>query len=52
MKKIYSLFLAGTINFAVSYQSGQKKASDKSATDSTSVVPELNILTPVEANAG
>lgn len=52
MKKIYSLFLAGTIVFAVSCQSGQKKAGEKSATDSTAVVSELNTLTPDEVSAG
>ncbi|MFY9150699.1 MAG: DUF1080 domain-containing protein [Prolixibacteraceae bacterium] len=52
MKKIYSLFLAGTIVFAVSCQSGQKKAGEKSATDSTAVVAENNTLTPEEVNAG
>jgi len=50
MKKIYSLLLAGTVVFAVSCQSGQKKASEKSATVET--VAEANTLTPAEASSG
>jgi len=54
MRKIYSLLLAGSIVFAVSCQSGQKKAGEKSAKDSTAVaaVPELNKLTADEASGG
>jgi hypothetical protein len=56
MRKIYSLLLAGTVVFAVSCQSGQKKAGEKSAQDSTAVAaaaaPELNKLTADEANVG
>lgn len=52
MKKIYSLVLAGTLIFAVSCQSGQKKGGEKSATDSTAVASALNTLTPEEVNGG
>ncbi len=52
MKKIYSLVLAGTVFFAVSCQSGQKKAAEKSAKDSIAVASQINTLTPEEANAG
>lgn len=55
MRKIYSLLLAGTIVFGVSCQSGQKKAGEKSAQDSTAVAaaaPELNKLSADEASAG
>lgn len=52
MKKIFSLLLAGTFVFAVSCQSGQKKAGEKSAKDSTAVTaPEINKLTEEEAGA-
>ena len=52
MKKIYSLVLAGTFVFAVSCQTGQKKAGEKSAKDTTAVVAENNALTPEEVNSG
>jgi len=55
MRKIYSLLLAGTIVFGVSCQSGQKKAGEKSAKDTTVVAaaaPELNKLSAEEASAG
>lgn len=55
MRKIYSLLLAGTIVFGVSCQSGQKKAGEKSAKDTTAVAaaaPELNKLSAEEASAG
>ncbi len=55
MKRIYSLLLAGTVVFAVSCQSGQKKPTEKSAKDSTAVaatVETINQLTPEEANSG
>ncbi len=51
MKKIYSLFLAGTLIFAVSCQSGQKKAGEKTA-EATTETPELNKLTQEETNNG
>jgi hypothetical protein len=53
MKKIHSILLAGSIIFAVSCQSGQKKGSEKSAKDTTAVAaPEINKLTADEANSG
>ena len=56
MKKIYSLLLAGTIAFSLaSCQGGQKKTGEKSAQDSTAVVaavPEINVLSAEETNAG
>ncbi|HZL09776.1 MAG TPA: DUF1080 domain-containing protein [Prolixibacteraceae bacterium] len=53
MKKINSLLLAVTVVFAVSCQSGQKKAGEKSAKDSTAVAaPELNKLSADEASTG
>ena len=52
MKKIYSFLLAGSIVFAVSCQGGKKKASEKSASDSTAVVSELNTLSTEEINTG
>ena len=55
MRRIYSLLLAGSIVFAVSCQSGQKKAGEKSAKDTTAVAPaapELNKLSSEEASAG
>lgn len=53
MKRFYSIFLAGTLIFAVSCQSGQKKAGEKSASDSTLVaVPEVNQLSAEETNTG
>jgi len=54
MKNIFSLLLAGIVVFGVSCQSGQKKAGEKSATDSTAVAaaPEVNKLTADEANTG
>jgi hypothetical protein len=56
MRKIHSLLLAGSIVFAVSCQSGQKKAAEstekeKSATAAPET-PELNKLTADEASAG
>jgi hypothetical protein len=56
MRKIHSLLLAGSIVFAVSCQSGQKKAAEstekeKSAT-AAPATPELNKLTAEEASAG
>ena len=50
MKKLFSFLLAGTFVFAISCQSGQKKAEEKSA-----VVEEtagLNELTKAETDAG
>ena len=53
MKKFYSLFLAGTLIFAVSCQSGQKKAGEKSAKDAAvEAVPEVNQLSAEETSTG
>ena len=53
MKKIYSLLFAGTVIFAVSCQSGQKKTGEKSAQEAkTEAVPELNKLSVDEVSAG
>lgn len=55
MRKIFSLLLAGSIVFAVSCQSGQKKAAEKSAKETTAVTPaapELNKLSAEEVSAG
>jgi hypothetical protein len=53
MKRIYSLFLAGTFVFAVSCQSGQKKTGEKSAQETAAVAaPELNKLTADEVSSG
>lgn len=53
MKKIYSLFLAGTFVFAVSCQSGQKKTGEKSTQEATTeAAPELNKLSADEASNG
>lgn len=53
MKKIYSLFLAGTFVFAVSCQSGQKKTGEKSAQEATTeAASELNKLSADEASNG
>lgn len=52
MKKIYSLLLAGTLIFAFSCQSGQKKVAEKSAKDTTAVVVADNTLAPDEVNSG
>lgn len=53
MKKIYSLLLAGSIVFAVSCQSGQKKAGEKSAqVEKTEAAPELNKLSAEETSNG
>lgn len=52
MKKIYSILLAGTIVFAVSCQSGQKKAGEKSATTTEAAVPADNTLSADETAAG
>jgi len=53
MKNIYSLLLAGIVVFGVSCQSGQKKAGEKSATDTTAVAaPVLNQLTADETATG
>jgi hypothetical protein len=51
MKRIYSLLLAGTLVFALSCQSGQKKPGEKTA-ESTTEAPELNKLTQDEASNG
>ena len=53
MKKICSLFLACTVAFAVSAQSVQKKAVEKTVQKAkTAVAPALNKLTPAEVTAG
>jgi len=54
MKKIFSLLLAGTAVLAVSCQSGQKKAGEKSAAKETkaAAVPEFNKLLAEEASSG
>ena len=52
MRKIYSLLVAGTVFLAVSCQSGQKKAGEKSAKDTTAVAAAPNTLTPEEVNGG
>lgn len=51
MKRIYSLLLAGTLVFALSCQSGQKKTGEKTA-EATTEAPELNKLTQEEASNG
>lgn len=52
MKKIYSLLLAGTVVFAVSCQSGQKKTGEKAAEETVAAVPELNKLSADETAGG
>ena len=56
MRKIYSLLLAGSIVFAVSCQSGQKKAAESTEKEKSATAapekPELNKLTAEEANSG
>jgi len=52
MRKIYSLLVAGTVFLAVSCQSGQKKAGEKSAKDTTAVAAAPNTLTPEEVSGG
>ncbi len=52
MKRIYSLLLAGTVVFAVSCQSGQKKTGEKAAEATVAAAPELNKLSAEEANGG
>lgn len=55
MRKIYSFLVAGSIVFAVSCQSGQKKAAqdtEKSKSAAVAETPELNKLTAEEANSG
>ncbi len=51
MKKIHSLLLAGTVVFAVSCHSGQKKAEEKSAQVTTAETAD-NTLTADEASSG
>jgi hypothetical protein len=52
MKRIYSLLLAGTVVFAVSCQSGQKKTGEKAAEATVAAVPELNKLSAEEVSGG
>ena len=55
MKTIYSLVLAGSVAFAVSCQSGQKKPAEKSASEATSAnvaTTELNKLSAEETSGG
>ncbi len=53
MKKVFSFLLAGSIVFAVSCQSGQKKTGEKSAqVEKTEATPELNKLSAEETSNG